>query len=265
MRKFENVDIVSALGAVVELNTEHYKGDFKYDIEMFKNAAQAAQNPNSENSHFLWLSRHSGTYCFNERDVYVKDTAAHNYWMGSADILGTQTSNPTIIVNDRIQAYAVKITGIENGRIKGDLYQLDYRGHVRHLNKTALPKHTVTVKFEDGTKLTLPHAEYEGKRNSLYYQHGKVIYLKSNPEDRGALRDILKQAREQRDKNATPATFKVRVHAQKPEKQSKPDKPLKQEQPSIKQQIAEGKKQLSEKKPAPTRAAVKNKTTGLGD
>jgi len=33
MRKFENVDIVAALGAVVELNTEHYKSDFRHDIE----------------------------------------------------------------------------------------------------------------------------------------------------------------------------------------------------------------------------------------
>ena len=40
MRKYENVDIVAALGAVVELNTANYKSDFKYDIEMFKEAAK---------------------------------------------------------------------------------------------------------------------------------------------------------------------------------------------------------------------------------
>ena len=38
-----------------------------------------------------------------------------------------------------------------------------------------------------------------------------------------------------------------------------------QEQLSIKEQLAAGKKQLSEKKPTLTRAAVKNKSTGLGD
>ena len=68
MRKYENVDIVSSLGAVVELNTEHYKSDFKYDIEMFK---EAAKNPNGENNRLLWLSRQSGTYCHLESDVKV--------------------------------------------------------------------------------------------------------------------------------------------------------------------------------------------------
>ena len=61
MRKYANVDIIAALGAVVELNTENYKSDFKYDIEMFR---EAALQPSAENRRFLWLSRPSGTYCF---------------------------------------------------------------------------------------------------------------------------------------------------------------------------------------------------------
>ena len=145
MRKYENVDIVAALGAVVELNTEHYKSDFKYDVDMFK---KAARHPDGENNRLLWLSRQSGTYCFHERDVYIKDTAAFNYWRGSADILGKKDDfYRPVIVNDRILAYAVNITGVENGRIKGDLYELDYRDHIRHIDKAALPLHTVTVNF----------------------------------------------------------------------------------------------------------------------
>ena len=246
MRKYENVDIVAALGAVVELNTEHYKSDFKYDIDMFK---KAARNPDGENNRLLWLSRHSGTYCFQERDVYIKDTAAHNYWHGSATLLGSPDFYRPVIVNDRILAYAVNITGIENGRIKGDLYELDFRDHIRQLDKTALPKHTVTVKFEDGAKLTLPHAEYDGKRERLLYQHGKVTDYRVNPEDAGALRDILKQARDRREGDARPAAFKLRVQNPKP---------------SIKQQIAAGQKQLAaERAVAPTRAAAKIKSNAM--
>jgi hypothetical protein len=62
------------------------------------------------------------------------------------------------------------------------------------------------------------------------------------------LRDVLKQAREQREKEARPAVFKVRVQNPKPQK------------PSIKQQIASGKAQLArERAAAPRRAAVKSK------
>lgn len=37
MRKYENVDIIAALGTVMQINTEHYKSDFQYDIERFQN------------------------------------------------------------------------------------------------------------------------------------------------------------------------------------------------------------------------------------
>jgi len=250
MRKYTNVDVIAALGAVVELNTENYKGDFKYDIEMFKTAAR---NPDGDNNRLLWLSRQNGTYCFPERDVYIKDTAAHNYWQGSATIIGDKNSYmSSVIVQDRILAYAVTVTGIENGRIKGDIYELDYRDHTRHIDRAALPKDTVTVKFEDGATLTLPHREYDGKRESLLYQHGKVTDFTANPADAGVLRDILTQARDKREADARPAVFKVRVQNTK--------------QASIKEKIAAGRKQLADQRAAaPARVAVKSNKIALGD
>jgi len=242
MRKYENVDVIAALGAVVELNTEHYKSDFKYDVERFK---EAAQHPDGENSRLLWMSRQSGTWCVKEREAHIKDTEAYNLWNGYATFLGPNDGYQTVIVSDRILAYAVEIIGLENGRVKGDLYELDYREHVRQLNRATLPKHTVTAKYEDGTTLTLPHAEYDGKRERLYYQHGKVTHFHVDPEDTGALRDILKQTREQREKEARPAVFKVRTSSKKP---------------SIRKQLAEGKAAAAA---APKRAAVKTKSNDL--
>jgi len=264
MRKFENVDIVAALGAVVELNTENYKGDFKYDIAQFK---AAALNPDGENNRLLWYSRRSGTHCFPERDVYIKDTAANNTWGHYVTLLGKPDIYQTAVVQDRIIAFAVDIKGIGNGKIKGDLHELNYGEHVKQVTRAALPRHTVTVKYADGTKMTLPHAEHDGQRDRLYREHGDVKAYHNDPEDKNALRDVLAQARDKREKESRPAVFKVRVKNQKPvtPTTTKPKAPTKSEQPSIKQQLAEGKKQISEKKPAPTRAAVKNKSTGLGD
>ena len=242
MRKYENVDIVAALGAVVELNTAHYKSDFQYDIEQFK---KAARNPDGENNRFLWLSRPSGTYCQRERDTYIKDTAAFNYWNGCATILGKDTPFDKVIVNDRVMTYAVEVTGIENGRIKGNLFELDYRDHIRQLNRVALPLHTVTATYKDGTAYTLPHKEHNAKHMSLYYQHGQLQTLVSHPENEDALRIVLKVAREQREGDARPAAFKVRVANQ---------------QPSIKQLLTAGRKELAEQRAAaPMRAAAKSK------
>jgi hypothetical protein len=213
---------------------------------MFK---EAARNPDGENNRILWFSRHSGTHCLQEREVYIKDTAAFNTWNAYAKLLGSPEFYRPVIVEDRILAYAININGVENGRIKGDLYELDYRDHIRQLDKHALPRHTVTAKYEDGTVLTMPYAEHDAKRERLYHQHGQLKDYISHPEDAGALRDILKQARDQRESDARPAVFKVRVQNTKP---------------SIKQQIAAGQKQLAaERAAAPARTAAKTKSNAL--
>ena len=246
MRKYENIDIVAALGAVVELNTGHYKSDFKYDIELFK---EAARNSDGDNNRLLWISRQSGTHCLQEREVYIKDTSAFHTWNAYGKLLGSPDFYRPVVVEDRIIAYAVNITGIEKGRIKGDLYELDYREHIRKLDKFALPLHTVTVVYKDGTTLTMLNKEHEVQHEKLYRQHGQLQTLKSYTEDAGALRDILQQVRNKRENEAHPAIFKLRVRNQKP---------------SIRQQIESGKKQLNEKQTAtPARTAAKNNNVGL--
>lgn len=247
MRKYENVDVIAMLGAVVELNTEHYKSDFKYDVERFK---EAAKHPDGDNNHLLFMSRQSGTWCVRERETYIRDTEAFHIWNGYAAILGDANSYmSTVVVQDRILAYAVEVKGLENGRVKGDVYELDYRDHIRQINCAAIPKHTVTAQYADGTKLTLPHAEFDGNRERLYHQHGQLKTLTPHPEDAGVLADILKQARGTREKEARPAMFKVRMSNRKP---------------SIKQQLAAGKKQLAgERAAAPARAAAKTKSNAL--
>jgi hypothetical protein len=249
MRKYENVDIVAALGAIVELNTANYKSDFKYDIEQFK---AAAINPDGENNRFLWLSRPSGTYCQLERDTYIKDTAAFNYWNGCATILGKDTPFDRVIVNDRVMTFAVEVTGIKNGRIMGNLHEVDYPNHIRQLNRVALPLHTITATYKDGTTVTMPHKEHNTQHTRLYHQHGQLQTLTPHPQNADSLRIVLTQAREQRESNARPAVFKVRVATPK--------------QPSIKQQLAAGKKQLdAQRAAAPIKTAVKNKNIGLRD
>jgi len=243
MRKYENVDVVAALGAVVELNTEHYKSDFKYDVERFK---KAALNPDGENNRLLFMSRQSGTWCVQEREAYIKGSEAFNIWNGYATLLGDINSYmSSVIVQDRILAYAVEVKGFVNGRVKGDLYELDYRDHIRELNRAALPKHTITARFEDGTSLTLPHAEYDGQRERLRWQHGKILDFKLNPASNGELDSVLEKARARREDEARPSAFKVRVKNP--------------EQLSIKEKIAAGREQLArERATAPIRTAVKN-------
>ncbi|MDR0326030.1 MAG: hypothetical protein LBI19_08070 [Oscillospiraceae bacterium] len=238
MRKYENADIVAALGAVVEINTEHYKGDFRYDLETFR---KAAQHPDGENNRFLWLSRQSGTECVKEREAFINGSEAHHRWNYYGTVLGGIDSYmSSVVVNDHIMAYAVVVTGLENGRVMGDLYQLDYRDSIRDIQKAALPLHTVSGKFEDGTDLRLPHAEYDGQRERLRSQHGPLSDYRVHPEDEGALQTALNAMRDKREKDAWPATFKARVR--NPRK------------PSVIGQLEAGQKQIAAHRAAPNQA-----------
>ena len=76
----------------------------------------------------LWMSRSSGTYCFRERDVFLKDTRQHNTWR----FYGEQT-------RDKILAYAVELTSTKDGTIRGNLYELDYQQHFRHVVEASQP------------------------------------------------------------------------------------------------------------------------------
>lgn len=228
MRKFENVDVTAALGAVMEINTEHYKSDFRYDKEMFLNAAT---NPDAENTRLLWLSRPSGTECFKERNAYLKGNYANHAWSYYA---GTR---------DTILAYAVEITGMENGKVKGNLYELDYKRHVEQLTRDALPTVSVKLKFEDGTERQYSYADYDRQWYGLQMKYGKITESRFEPENEDALRGLLKRAHDERQKY-TPAVFKVRIHSKKP---------------SIRAQLAEGRAAAA----TPKRAAARTKSNEL--
>ena len=118
MNRFENVDVLAALEQLMRQNTAFYRNDFEIDKEIIR---QAAASDRAEDKTLLWMSRPSGTYCFRERDVFLQDTRQHNTWR----FYGEQT-------RDRILAYAVELTGKVGGKIRGNLYELDYPQHFRH-------------------------------------------------------------------------------------------------------------------------------------
>ena len=95
--KFENMDLFASLEAIMKQNTGFYQSDLDIDKEII---AKAAASPHREDKTLLWFCRPSGTHCFRERDVFLKDTAPHNTWRFYME----QTS-------DRVLAYAIELTG----------------------------------------------------------------------------------------------------------------------------------------------------------
>ena len=195
LSKFENVDVLAYLNEIMKQNTGFFQNDFDIDKRIIQ---RAAASPAAEDKTLLWLSRPSGTHCFRERDVFLKDTAPHNTWRFHKE----QT-------RDRILAYAVELTGIENGKIKGDLYELDYPQHYERVKTKELPADKNILIYEYGRVEQPAQQWFDG---SDHPQYGKFERFEAQPNDPEALRDILQEEKRSRDK-LTPGDFKAHIAA----------------------------------------------------
>ena len=195
LQKFENVDVVASLEAIMKQNTAFYQSDFEIDKQILQ---KAAISPIPEGKRLLCFSRPSGTCCFRERDVFLKDTRQHNTWR----FYGEQT-------HDTILAYAVELTGTEQGKIKGNLYELDYPQHFREVIEKSISADNYTLLYEHG-ELTKPAGQYfDGNTDP---QLGKFIRFEAQPNDPEALKSLLGEQKKKRIQH-TPGDFKSHIDA----------------------------------------------------
>ena len=195
LQKFENVDVIASLEAIMKQNTAFYQSDFDIDKQILQ---KAAVSPIPEDRRLLWFSRPSGTCCFRERDIFLKDTRQHNTWR----FYGEQT-------RDTILAYAVELTGTEQGKIKGNLYELDYPQHFREVIEKSISADNYTLLYEHG-ELTKPAGQYfDGNTDP---QLGKFIRFEAQPNDPEALKSLLGEQKKKRIQH-TPGDFKSHIDA----------------------------------------------------
>ena len=194
-QKFEDVDVITSLEAIMKQNTAFYQNDFDLDRNILQ---KAAASPTAEDRRLLWFSRPSGTSCFRERDVFLKGTRQHNTWR----FYGEQT-------RDKVLAYAVELTGIVNGKIKGNLYELDYPQHFRHVKEQALPADNYTLLYEHGERVQ-PAGQYlDGNPDP---QLGKFERFEAQPNDPEALHFLMREEKRSYDR-LKPGDFKAHITA----------------------------------------------------
>ena len=193
--KFENVDLFASLEAIMKQNTGFYQSDLDIDKEII---AKAAASPHREDKTLLWFCRPSGTHCFRERDVFLKDTAPHNTWRFYME----QTS-------DRVLAYAIELTGKERGKIKGNLYELDYSKHYERVKEKELPADTVKLIYERGEREIPAGRFFNGNPDP---QLGKFERFEAQPNDPEALRFLMREEKHSYDR-LKPGDFKAHITA----------------------------------------------------
>ena len=195
LQKFENVDVIASLEAIMKQNTAFYQSDFDIDKQILRKAAVSLI---PEDKRLLWFSRPSGTCCFRERDVFLKDTRQHNTWR----FYGEQT-------RDTILAYAVELTGTEQEKIKGNLYELDYLQHFREVIEKSIPADNYTLIYEHGERVQEAGRYFDGTPDP---QLGKFERFEAVPNDPDALQSLLQEERRSREQ-LPPGDFKAHIAA----------------------------------------------------
>ena len=141
--KFMGVDLISTMGRIVYKHTEHYKSDFEYD----KNDLMCAVNKAEiQDRTFLWLCRDTGTWLLRERDVFLKETSQHHTFTYYSDS------------NSKILAYAVVVNGMDGNKLMGDIYDLDYAKHCKHVISDSLYAEKLLMFYENGTMTCPPNS-----------------------------------------------------------------------------------------------------------
>jgi len=106
-------------------------------------------------------------------------------------------------------AYAVELTGTQQEKIKGNLYELDYLQHFREVIEKSIPADNYTLIYEHG-ELTKPAGQYfDGDTDP---QLGKFIRFEAQPNDPEALKSLLREQQKKRTPH-TQRDFQLHIAA----------------------------------------------------
>ena len=95
------------------------------------------------------------------------------------------------------------------GKIKGNLYELDYLQHFREVIEKSIPADNYTLIYEHG-ELTKPAGQYfDGNTDP---QLGKFIRFEAQPNDPEALKSILREQQKKRTPH-TQGDFQLHIAA----------------------------------------------------
>ena len=86
--------------------------------------------------------------------------------------------------------HAVELTGTQGGTIRGNLYELDYQQHFRHVVEASQPVSVNRLFYEHGTR-DIPDGQYfDGSPDRVL---GNFLRYEAQPHDPAVLQEALQQ------------------------------------------------------------------------
>lgn len=180
----KRVDIIPFLEGVVAENTQHYQLDLMFDAQRFE---KAMLEPSQEDRTFLWMSRPSGTWCFLEREVFLRETPAHTTW----------TYRDYAADAAHIKAFRVILApGRPGALVLGRIQPLNYGEQVQRVKQNALHVQTVEMTAGNGETYAASYADYPGQYRRLLSAYGEFQKIHYKPENETELSNVLQAERE---------------------------------------------------------------------
>ena len=193
---FNNVDVIDTLKKIMEHNTKFYQSDFDYDMDDIRKAASRWQ----EQKGIFWMSRASGTWAFDERDVVIPATSAYRTWRAYS------------AKQDDLKAFWVKVGDRVDGIVRGSILELDYEQIKRELAWIDTQAESVYLTFRNRElSRSFPLWEYEGNRQSIVDRFGPISNVHYQVKDEAALEQKLRNLYFDLTRNAREATVEEYV------------------------------------------------------
>ena len=108
---------------------------------------------------------------------------------------------------ERVLAYAVVLSGMESGKVKGSIYELDYAAKAELAIQTALWTDNNRLIYENGSRELPKEYRFEATPDREY---GKFVRYEAVPHDPDALRDLLRDESRKRER-LKPGNFKEHI------------------------------------------------------
>ncbi|MGB4603655.1 MAG: hypothetical protein WBI08_04375, partial [Bacteroidales bacterium] len=184
MYSFKNVDVIEALRNIVKLNTENYQSDFNYDVLRLKT--------DTGKDYFCFMTRESGTWLFNEEDVYRVGSHANTTWKCYANNA------------ENVKVYAVEVTDRSKDSVYGNIYEMDYIKSLEDIKANEKPIQYVDIVYDGDKKLRVDYVTFNSNYQSLALKLGNIKSYSYVAKDEEELSYHLKINHSMREKQCKP-------------------------------------------------------------
>lgn len=145
---------------------------------------EAAEKQEQQDKMFVWLCRECGTWCLQERDVFLKDTREYN----TLKFYREQTTEPML-------AFIIEVMNAAATSVIGNVYALNYEEYSHHVVSTALSTKSILFQYEHGCRIRGLEVIIDGCPDIEY---GEFQSIQHQPHSQEELTGVLRREKQER-------------------------------------------------------------------